>query len=154
MDVPDDSDISDFEGTDGDDASDMFEPSSDSDDSDNSERAIEHKDYSLDQSSNSEGEARQNETTTSTRGRTSGRSRGRPRGGRVHGTTTRRVRSRSPVNWGSAEVSTVRWGNLDEDIVVLFPDFRGQHGPVNLQVTESEPYDFFSLLFPEELWNV
>ena len=58
MDVPDDSDISDFEGEDGDDASDMFEPSSDSDDSDNSERAIEHKDNSLDQSSDSEGEAR------------------------------------------------------------------------------------------------
>ena len=69
MDVPDDSDISDFEGEDGDDASDMFEPSSDSDDSDNSERAIEHKDNSLDQSSDSEGEARWNETTTSTRGR-------------------------------------------------------------------------------------
>ena len=24
----------------------------------------------------------------------------------------------------------------------------------SLQVTESEPYDFFSLLFPEELWDV
>ena len=36
----------------------MFEPSSDSDDSDNSERAIEHKDKSLDQSSDSEREAR------------------------------------------------------------------------------------------------
>ena len=54
----------------------------------------------------------------------------------------------------NAEVSTVRWGNLDEDVVVSFPDFRGQHGPVTLQVTESEPYDFFSLLFPEELWDV
>ena len=108
MDIPDDSDISDFEGKDGDDASDMFEPSADSDDSDNSERAIEHKDNSLHQSSDSEGEARRNETTTSTRGRTSGRSQGRPHGGRVRGTTTRRVRSRSPVNRGSAQVSTVR----------------------------------------------
>ena len=72
----------------------------------------------------------------------------------MRGTTTRRVRSRSPVIRGSAEVSTVRWGNLDEDVVVSFPDFRGQHGPVTLQVTESEPYDFFSLLFPEELWDV
>ena len=125
MDVPDDSDISDFEGEDGDDASDMFEPSSDSDDSDNSERAIEHKDNSLDQSSDGEGEARRNETTTSTRGRSSGRSRGRPHGGRVRGTTTRRVRSRSPVIQGSAEVSTVRLGNVDEDVVVSFPDFRG-----------------------------
>ena len=69
MDVPDDSDISDFEGEDGDDASDMFEPSSDSDDLDSSERAIEHEDNSLDQSSDGEGEARRNETTTSTRGR-------------------------------------------------------------------------------------
>ena len=58
MDVPDDSDISDFEGEDGDDVSDMFEPSSDSDDSHNSTRAIEHKDNSLDQPSDSEGEAR------------------------------------------------------------------------------------------------
>ena len=72
----------------------------------------------------------------------------------MRGTTTRRVRSRSPVIRGSAEVSTVRWGNLDEDVVVSFPDFGGQHGPVTLQVTESEPYDFFSLLFPEELWDV
>ena len=54
----------------------------------------------------------------------------------------------------NAEVSTVRWGNLDKDVVVSFPDFGGQHGPVTLQVTESEPYDFFSLLFPEELWDV
>ena len=53
----------------------------------------------------------------------------------------------------SAEVSTVRWGNLDEDVVVSFPYFR-EHGPVTLQVTEPEPYDFFSLLFPEELWDV
>ena len=30
----------------------------------------------------------------------------------------------------NAEVSTVRWGNLDQDVVVSFPDFRGQHGPV------------------------
>ena len=67
---------------------------------------------------------------------------------------TRRVRSRSPVIQGSAENSTVRLGNVDEDVVVSFPDFRGQHGPVTLQVTESEPYDFFSLLFPEELWDV
>ena len=72
----------------------------------------------------------------------------------MRGTTTRRVRSQYPVIRGSAEVSTVRWGNLDEDVVVSFPDFRGQHGPVTLQVTESEPYDFFSLLFPEELWDV
>ena len=72
----------------------------------------------------------------------------------MHGTTTRRVRSQSPVIRGSAEVSTVRWENLDEDVVVSFPDFRGQHGLVTLQVTESEPYDFFSLLFREELWDV
>ena len=45
---------------------------------------------------------------------------------------TRRVRSRSPVIQGSAEVSTVRLGNVDEDVVVSFPDFRGQHGPVTL----------------------
>ena len=103
MDVPDDSDIFDFEGEDGDDVSGMCELSSDSGDSDNSERAIEHKDNSPDQSSDGEGEARQNETTiTSTRGISSGRSRGRPRGGRVHGTTTRRVRSRSHVKRGSA----------------------------------------------------
>ena len=76
----------------------MFEPSSDSDDSDNSERAIEHEDNSLDQSSDSEGEAQRNETTTSNRGRSSGRSQGRPCGGRVRGTrTTIRVQSRSPV---------------------------------------------------------
>ena len=42
----------------------------------------------------------------------SGRSRGRPHGGRVRGTTTRRVRSRSPVIQGSAEVSTVHDGRL------------------------------------------
>ena len=83
MDVPDDSDISDFEGEDGDDASDMFEPSSDSDDSDNSERAFKHEDNLLDQSSDGEGEAPRNETTTFTRGRSRGRSRGRPRGGRT-----------------------------------------------------------------------
>ena len=75
----------------------MFEPGSDSDDSDNLERAIEQEDNSLDQSSEGEGQARRNETTTSTKGRLTGRSRGRPRGGRVSGTTTRRVRSRSPV---------------------------------------------------------
>ena len=75
----------------------MFEPGSGSDDSDNLERAIEHKDNSLDQSSDGEGEARRNETTTSTTGRSSGKGQGRPRGGRVHGITTRRVRSRSPV---------------------------------------------------------
>ena len=46
----------------------MFEPSSDSDDSDNSERAIEHEDNSLDQSSDSEGVAQRNEKTTSTTG--------------------------------------------------------------------------------------
>ena len=79
--------------------------------------------------------------------------RGRRRGG-ARGITRRRVRSGSPVNRGCAEVSTVRWGNLDDDIAVSFPDFRGQHGPVTLQVTESEPYDCFSLLFPEELWDV
>ena len=75
----------------------MFEPGSDSDDSDNLERAIEQEDNSLDQSSDGEGQARRNETT-STKGRSSGRSRGRPRGGRVRGPTTRRVRSRSPVS--------------------------------------------------------
>ena len=107
MDVPD-SDISDFEGEDGDDASDMFEPSADSDDSDNSKKGYCAQRYSLDQSSDSEGEAWRNETTTSTRGISSGRSKGKPRGGRVHGTTTRRVQSQSPVNQGSAEVSTVR----------------------------------------------
>ena len=115
MDVPNDSDISDFEGEDGDDASDMFEPSSDSDDLDNSERAIEHEDNSLDQSSDGEGEARRNETTTSTRGRSSGKSRGRPRGGRVRGTTTRRVRSRSPVNRGSAEGASGKAGNRNPE---------------------------------------
>ena len=76
----------------------VFEPSSDSDDSENSETAIEQEDNSLDQLSDSEGEARRNETTTTTKGRSSGRSRGRPRGGRVRGTTTRRVRSQSPVS--------------------------------------------------------
>ena len=49
----------------------------------------------------------------------------------MRGTTTRRVRSRSTVIQGSAEVSTVRLGNVDED-VASFPDFRGQHGPVTL----------------------
>ena len=44
----------------------------------------------------------------------------------------------------------MRWANLDEDVIVLFPDFRGQNGPVTLQVIESKPYDFFSLLFPEK----
>ena len=44
----------------------------------------------------------------------------------------------------------MRWANLDEDVIVLFPDFRGQNGPVTLQVTESKLYDFFSLLFPEK----
>ena len=139
MDVPDDSDVSDFGGEDGDAASDTFEPSSDSGDSDNSVRAVEDEDNSLDQSSDSDGEAGPNETTTSTRGRSSGRRRGR-------------ARSRSPVNRGIAEVSTVKGESLDED-VVSFPDFRG-HGPVTLQVTESEPYDFFSPLFSEELWDV
>ena len=57
MDVPDDSDVSDFEGEERDAVSDMFEPSLHSDDSDNSTRAIEHKDNSLDQSSDSQGEA-------------------------------------------------------------------------------------------------
>ena len=48
----------------------------DSDDSDNSAWAVEHEDNSLDQSNDSEGEARRNEATTSTRGRSSGRRRG------------------------------------------------------------------------------
>ena len=52
----------------------MFEPSSDSDGSDILERAIEQEDNSLDQSSDGEGGARRNETTTSTKGRSSGRS--------------------------------------------------------------------------------
>ena len=45
----------------------------DSDDSDNSAWAIQREDNSLDQSSDSEGEAQRNEATTSTRGRSSGR---------------------------------------------------------------------------------
>ena len=33
-------------------------------------------------------------------------------------------------------------GNCDEEAVVSFPDFREHNGPVILEVTESEPYDF------------
>ena len=115
MDVPDYSDVSDFEGKgeDGDAASDMFESSSDSGDSDNSARTIEHEDNSLDQSSDNEGEAGRNKTTTFPRGRSGGR-----RQGRAHG-TTRRARSRSPINLGKCR-------NLDEVVAVSFPDFRGQ----------------------------
>ena len=49
----------------------------DSDDSDNSAGTIEHEGNSLDQSSDSEGEARRIEATTLTRGRSNGRKRGR-----------------------------------------------------------------------------
>lgn len=114
MEIPDDSDVCDVEGEDGDAASNMFESSSDSGDSDNSARVIEHEDNWLDQSSDSEGEAGRNETTTSTRGRSGGRRRGRARG------TTRRARSRSPVNRGSAEVSTVKWEILMKMLLFHF----------------------------------
>ena len=40
----------------------------------------------------------------------------------MRGTTTKRERSRSTVIQGSAEVSTVRLGNVDEDVVVSFSD--------------------------------
>ena len=119
MDVPDDSDISDFEGEDGDDASDMFEPSADFGDSENSASEIEHVGIPPVHSSDSEGNIQRNENTTSTTRRSSR--------GRAHGVAARRARSRSPVNRHNANGSVVRWGNIDEDVVVSFPDFRGQN---------------------------
>ena len=151
MDVPEDSDFSDFEGEEGDQESDMDESNTDSGESDNSASEIEREGIPPLESSDSESDVQRNETTNSTRRRSS-RGRSRERGAR--GTAARGARSRSPANRRDADNSAIRLGNLDENVVVSFPEYRGQHGPISLLEANSEPVNFFSLVFPEELWDV
>lgn len=151
MDVPEDSDFSDFEGEEGDQESDMGESNTNSGESDNSASEIEREGIPPLESSDSESDVQGNETTNSTRRRSS---RGRSRGRGAYGTAARGARSRSPANRRDADNSAIRWGNLDENVVVSFPEYRGQHGPISLLEANSEPVNFFSLVFPEELWDV
>ena len=151
MDVPADSDVSDFEGEEGDHESDMDESDTDSDESYNSASEIEHEAIPPLESDDSESDFQRNETTTSTRRRSS---RGRSRGRGARRTASRGARSRSPTNRRDENNSAIRWGNLDENVVVSFPEYTGQHGPVTLLEADSEPVNFFSLVFPEELWDI
>lgn len=151
MDVPEDSDVSDFEGEEGDQESNMDGSNTDSDESYNSASEIEHEAIPPLESDDSESDFQRNETTNSTRRRSS---RGRPRGRGARGTAARGARSRSPANRRDEDNSAIRWGNRDENVVVSFPEYRGQHGPITLLEADSEPVNFFSLLFPEELWDI
>lgn len=70
---------------------------------------------------------------------------GRSRGRRVHGTTTRGGKSKSPTNRRNADNSTIRWGNFDEN-VVSFPLYGQQNDPNTLFQTDSEAANFFSII--------
>ena len=89
----------------------------DSDDSDKSAWAIEREDNSLDQSSDSGGEARRNGATTSTRGRSSGRR-------RVREIVMRKFLSHFQILEGKMVLSSVNLPSLRHMILfsLLFPE--------------------------------
>lgn len=151
MDVPEDSNIFDFEGGEGDPKSGMDESNTDSGESDYSASGIEHADISPSELGDSDSDVQRNDTTNCARRRSNRR---RPRGRGARGTTESGARSRSPANRRDADNSAIRWGNLDENVVVSFPEYRGQHGPITLLEADSEVVNFFSLVFPEDLWDV
>lgn len=150
MEIPSDSDDSEFEGEEGGPSSNAAEVDSNSSDSDdNIIEGDSHTDTELieqengDQDTNTEPENSQMNISRQERPR------GRQLGSRQRPIPS--TRSRSPVTRDNESMS---WGNIDETVDVNFPKFEGRHGPSILLPLDAQPYQFFEMVFPDNLWDI
>ena len=166
MEIPDDSEDSEFEGGEGDSNSDAGQQQSDFGDSDdnNIEEGVSYSD--ADQIESECGDSDNNNTNTETESNhvnisehdnnvsNNGRPCRRQLAARKRPIPSVRSRSPSVRNRSNENGINVSWGELDKTVNANFPEYKGKHGPSNLLPLDSEPFQFFEMIFPDHLWDI